>query len=83
VKLNSAVEHHLTILCQGWKKKVEGGRKNRRGKKIMLQYPFVTRSPCTDIREAVAGCGWLVLEGGVCNGWAVHLSYRMGPRNVP
>lgn len=25
VKLNSAIEHHLTILCQGWEKRLDGG----------------------------------------------------------
>lgn len=44
----------------------------------MLQHLFVTRSPCIDIREAVAG--WCRKAVCVMAVSCMHLSYRMGTR---
>lgn len=61
VKLNSAVEHHLTILCQGWKKSLCGGRVGKRkgGKTIVLQHLFVTEAFWAGDREAMLDCAGL------------------------
>lgn len=73
VKLNSAVEHHLTILCQGWKKKIEGGRKNRRKKNHAAA--FLCHQDLVHWHQG--DCGWMVRDGRVWDGCVVHLSYRM------
>lgn len=65
MKLNSAVEHNLTILCQGWGEKNLGeGRvgERREGKKILQQHLFVTVAFCCEGRGAMAG----VCSTGVC-----------------
>ena len=66
MKLNSAVEHHLAILCQGWGKKAqweEGERKKRR-KKLLRQHLFVIMAFHAGDRQAAAGLRWM--GGGVC-----------------
>lgn len=59
MKLNSAVEHHLTILCQGWGKKGSVGdgreKEKKEKKKILRQHPSVTVAFGTGDREAAAG----------------------------
>lgn len=54
-------------------KKSRGWEKEQRGK-MMLQH-LCHQEP---LHWHQGGCGWMVLEGGVCDGCVVRLSYRMG-----
>lgn len=72
MKLNSAVEHHLTILCQGWGKNkglVGGGwekEKEKKKRKILPQHLSVTVAFRTGDREAVARSRQTGGGGSVC-----------------
>lgn len=85
VKLNSAVEHHLTILCQGWGEKRFGGgrvgeRKEKKKKEKSCRSIYLSPWPSV----LVIGRLWLDHTGlgpGVGVGECVSAPEEWGPQN--